>query len=203
MQEFSKSDFNFKEHYNIKSDKILLCVSNFFHGKGHNFLLPVIKCLSRRTDFTVLFISSTLSIPLFNAYRSSIQENALRMGLPIKFIKDIPREHVIQSFFNSSAFVFGSSSECSPLCILESMAAGLPWVSFAVGNVPDLAGGICIDNSYSKIEAGNVKLYSTKVENLLDSVDFRTSLGSQGLEYIKKYHDWEKVKNQYKALFEQ
>ena len=55
-------------------------------------------------------------------------------------ILDLPREDLVSLFFESDLFVLASKVECSPLVLFEAVAAGLPYVSKAVGNAKEISG---------------------------------------------------------------
>ncbi|MHA1814973.1 MAG: hypothetical protein ACTSX1_03125, partial [Candidatus Heimdallarchaeaceae archaeon] len=63
LHELRKRDFSFKERYDIKTEKMLLCVSNFFPGKGQEYLLPMLNNLDSelKKDFTMVFICTTVN----------------------------------------------------------------------------------------------------------------------------------------------
>lgn len=52
---------------------------------------------------------------------------------------NLDRTTLISLFFEAELFVFASHVEYSPLVIYECLAAGLPFVSIPVGNVPEIA----------------------------------------------------------------
>ncbi len=47
---------------------------------------------------------------------------------------DLPREKVVDAFFEADLFVFASKVEYSPLVLFESAAAGTPFLTVPVGN---------------------------------------------------------------------
>ena len=53
----------------------------------------------------------------------------------------IPRAEIANYLKEAYLFLFGSCEEKQPVCILESMASGLPFVSTDVGCVSDFPGG--------------------------------------------------------------
>jgi len=207
LSEFIKSDFDFKKHYGIKTDKMLLCVSNFFPGKGQEYLIPIINRLyAKYKDFTFVFISSTLAFQPGNKNREFIKSSCDRLGLPVKFLNDIPREHVVQSYFACDAFVFPSQQECGPIVILEAMAASKPWIAIDVGHIRELLGGICIqsfvDNGEKVVFKDSISSAFLKgIESFLLDKNLRDSLGELGRKNIEKEYNWDKIKEQYLSFF--
>jgi len=207
LKEFIKSDFDFKKHYGINSEKMLLCVSNFFPGKGQEFLVPIIsKLREKNKDFTFVFISSTLAFEPGNRLRKTIKDSCERMNLPVKFLNDIPRDHVVQSYFACDAFVFPSQQECGPIVVLEAMAAKKPWVSTNVGHIKELEGGLTVGDlppNGEMLKFKNNEFYSfcLYIQDLLDNKESRISLGNIGRVKIENDYNWEKIKKQYSLFF--
>lgn len=208
FSEFKNSEFDFKKHYGIKTPNILLCVANFFPGKGQEFLPPIIRNIhSKRQDFTFVFISSTLSSEVGNARRKMLKSTCENMNLPVLFLNDIPRSHVIEAYLASDLFVFPSQQEVSPLVILESMAARKPWLSMNVGNVPELKGGVCINsssfNSFGMLKFdGNVtNSFINTINKMLDDKMLCKSVGEQGFSQINEEYNWNSIKKQYQTVF--
>jgi glycosyltransferase involved in cell wall biosynthesis len=208
LREFENTKNAFRDKYKINSEKILLCVSNFFPGKGQEFLLPIVKNLTNnRSDFTLVFVSTTLSFMLGNKRREEINRTATAQNLPILFLNDIPREDVIQSYFACDAFVFPSQQEVSPLVLLESMAASKPWISMNVGNAEDLHGGFCFK---SAINNDNMLVFDNEIKNkftdtinmLLDNPSLCKTMGEVGNRQIIEKYNWDKIKYKYKEEFD-
>ena len=88
-------------------------------------------------------------------------------------------------------FLFTSRVECSPLVILEAMAAGTPWVSYDVGNVSELPGGL-VARDYDEL--------LDRAGQILDGA--HPELGAQGHEAWDKTHRWENIIAQYESVFE-
>jgi glycosyltransferase involved in cell wall biosynthesis len=88
-------------------------------------------------------------------------------------------------------FLFTSHVECAPLVILEAMAAGVPWVSYDVGNVRELAGGI-VATSFDELVAAAAQI--------LDGA--RPDLGEEGREAWESDHRWETIVPRYESIFE-
>lgn len=89
-------------------------------------------------------------------------------------------------------FMFTSRIECAPLVILEAMAAGTPWVSFDVGNVSELPGGIVAADRPALVAAAG---------EILDGR--HPGLGEQGAAAWASTHRWPDVVARYEAAFEQ
>jgi len=92
----------------------------------------------------------------------------------------------------ANVFVLTSTWEASPLVILEAMASGLPWVSFDVGNVHEYPGGFIVST---------VQEMADRVHELLRNPALASSLGCAGRDYVLQHNTWQKVIDEYEALF--
>jgi len=205
MNEFVKSDFDFKSHYGINTERMLLCVSNFFPGKGQEFLTPIIAKLNKkRKDFTFVFISSTLAFQPGNRLREMITHQC--RGLPVRFLNDIPRSHVVQSYFASDVFIFPSQQECGPIVLLEAMAAKRPWIALNVGHVADLKGGFCVDSALGpremkKFDASVSLAFEKHIDELLSDKSLADSLGKDGYQNVLADYNWNEIREKYSDFF--
>lgn len=87
-------------------------------------------------------------------------------------------------------FLFTSRIECAPLVILEAMAHGTPWVSYDVGNVSELAGGVVVRDRDEQVRAA------------LDILDGRRpELGAEGHDAWQAGHRWQDVVDRYESVF--
>jgi glycosyltransferase involved in cell wall biosynthesis len=87
-------------------------------------------------------------------------------------------------------FLFTSRVECAPLVILEAMAAATPWVSYDVGNVSELQGGIVATDRRELVKAAQAILAGAHPE-----------LGEQGRAAWQARHRWEEIVPRYEAAF--
>jgi len=144
LSEFRNNKIDFREKYGIGKKRILLNVSNYFYGKGQEYLGMIDKELKEMLDdYIFVSVSNTISYPYDKIFlakaKYSFDDDSRCL-----FLRDLPREDVVAAFKCSDVFVFPSRKEIAPLVILESRAAGLPWVSFEVGNVSDNGGGLVV-----------------------------------------------------------
>jgi glycosyltransferase involved in cell wall biosynthesis len=99
-------------------------------------------------------------------------------------------EAVARELAAADLFLFPSQIECAPLAILEAMAAGLPWVSYDVGNVCELAGGLVV---------GSFEELVTAAEGVLGGS--HPGLGRLGVEAWARDHRWPAIVEAYETLF--
>jgi glycosyltransferase involved in cell wall biosynthesis len=206
--EFENCKFDFRKFYNIETSKILLCVSNFFPGKGQDNIIPILNNIySEFKDFTAIFISSLKGFAFSQVIKNQFVMKLKNVPFKYKVLCDIPREHTVGAFLDSDVFVFPSKKEVAPLVVLESMNAGLPWVSLNVGNTPDLEGGICI-KAENKDADDNI-VYTKKVENdfsnsikkIIFDEELKKELGIKGRKMIQESFCFDSVLNKYNRIF--
>jgi glycosyltransferase involved in cell wall biosynthesis len=121
-------------------------------------------------------------------------------------ISNLPRENLISTFFESDIFVFASHIEYSPLVLFEASAAGLPFISAAVGNAEEIAnwthGGIVYPvvkdrNGYARSDPKELAIYMAKLAN---DRKLRESLGINGRKYWKENFTWKKIADKYEQI---
>jgi glycosyltransferase involved in cell wall biosynthesis len=103
------------------------------------------------------------------------------------------REWTVSAFQEADLFVFGSRIESSPLVILESMAAGKPFVSTNCGDVSDRKEFGSIIKSEEEMAA--------EIDRLLGDAELRTQLGREARRAWSDTYAWEKIAERYEALY--
>jgi glycosyltransferase involved in cell wall biosynthesis len=185
----------FRQKYGINEKTIILCVSNFFPGKGQIETIPVFSKLKEtEKNFIVVYICSTINFPLGAMLREKCRAQLKSNNIPHKILLDIPREDVIQSFLESYLFFFPSQKEVAPLVILEANAAGLPWVSLPVGNIRQLSGGIVVDSCDKDgddnfvINDSVINVFKNKIVDLLHNDDSLSGLSKDRFRNDNLWH---------------
>lgn len=204
LPEFADQGFSFRERYKIDTKKIILCVSNFFPGKGQDHLLQILNRVSEtHKDFTAVFICTKVSFfvanNLMQRFETLLRRNS---GFKWKFLQDIPRSDTIQAFREADLFTFPSQQEVAPLVVLEAMATHTPWVALNVGNVPKLPGGIVIQASKKirgqyQYDEEIYKQFAQAVSSILSEPNLASKLSDEGYSYIENHLNWSKIKEQY------
>lgn len=210
LHELRKRDFSFKERYNIKTEKMLLCVSNFFPGKGQEYLLPMLNNFDSelKKDFTMVFICTTVNFAIANMLMGRTKAQLLNCSFNSKMLVDIPRWDVVQAFHEADIFLFPSQKEVAPLVILEAMASKTPWVSLDVGSIPTLAGGTVItgapcDREDNKMFNKRIREeFSQEIEKLLLDGDRRKCQADAGYKVIMNELNWDIIGEKYYKFFE-
>jgi glycosyltransferase involved in cell wall biosynthesis len=111
---------------------------------------------------------------------------------PLRIVDGSAPGTVASAIAAADLFLFTSRVECAPLVILEAMAAGTPWVSYDVGNVAELPGGVVAADDKELLHAAG---------QILDGE--REELGAQGRGAWEATHRWESIVPRYEAVFEE
>jgi len=207
LTEFCDQGISFRKKYGIKTENLILCVSNFFPGKGQEHLHFILRSLwDRRKDFTAVFVCSTVNFQPANVLRMRHSQVMSKAPYPNRVLVDISRSDTIQAFRESDLFAFPSQIEVAPLVILEAMSVGLPWVSLNVGNVPTLSGGTVVygeKKSQGKWQysVSMYKDFTDKLDILLSDNELRKQRGEEGKQQILAKYDWSQVRKQYYKIF--
>jgi glycosyltransferase involved in cell wall biosynthesis len=91
---------------------------------------------------------------------------------------------------SADVFVLPSQIECSPLVVIEAMAAGVPWVSYDVGNVRELAGGLVV-STLDELVAAAAEILDGRHEEL----------GPAGSTAWRRDHQWSSIVERYEEIF--
>lgn len=210
--EFFIPKSKFRERIKIGSNApMMLMVANCFPGKGHE---EVINMLEKNSygfpeNTVFVFIFSTPLWPVAKRMTMSISERLARIRRPkCVVVKDAPRDVVCEAFASADLTVLTSLKEVAPVVILESMASGVPWISFPVGNIPELTGGITIpckmrDNQgYLRPSPNELEFFAREAKELLVNESKRNDLGSAGMAMVNSIFNWDIVSEMYNAALQ-
>ena len=210
----------FRDAYGIGERRVLLSVGRVEANKGQDVVLQALAA-SRITDTAAVFVcpevsrfaAGALRTPAGPLYRPRWEARALARrvaarlpggsasrlswrlpnGNAVYVLAGLPRQDVLAAYGDADLFVFGSRVECAPLVVLEAMAAGLPFVSTPVGNVPELAGGVLVNGADEMAAA---------VHRLVRRGDEWERLARAGREAWARDHCWEHIVGRYESLYE-
>jgi glycosyltransferase involved in cell wall biosynthesis len=208
FREFNKKS-DFRKKFNFKEeDNLILTVSNFFPGKGHEYLPEIAKRVNNKLKFII--VHSTINYDLVINTENKLKENIERFynHLDFTFLKDLKRDDVLSSFMSCDLFLFPSRKEVSPLVLLESMAAKLPWLSCPVGNSTDLKGGLIIHPRGNSMDGcifsdDTFKSFAEKLDYLIENKDIRKRMGEEARLQVENEYNWENIKHQYYDLIKE
>ena len=182
----------------------LLCVANAFPKKGHAELFAVCDLLSQELPIELNIYCHTPSWDVGKRLQSQLVNYSKSRPYKVKFNIDKPREEVVKSFYDNNLFLFCSLKEVAPLCVIESCAAGTPWVSFDVGNVSNVPGGLvndCVTKDHNGYIIPSPELFKKQVLLIKDAIsaDNYSRLSLQGIEFASS-RTWERIAFEYDAV---
>jgi L-malate glycosyltransferase len=104
-----------------------------------------------------------------------------------------PRREVVSAIKEADLMVSTSRKEANSLALLESMAAGVPWVSFDVGSARLNAGGVVVRD---------LDEMKRVVVELSRNAELRRRLIDAGRAQVAAKHDWDSIVDQYEHAYE-
>jgi glycosyltransferase involved in cell wall biosynthesis len=178
----------FRARYDIRSRHMLLHVGNHYRVKNHRDLFRAVHLL-RDLDVTLVMIGEEGGGDggcWSSCAAMAAQESRVRV------LRGLARADVAAAYRESEVFLLTSSFEAAPVVLVEAMAAGIPFVSYAVGNAADLTGGIVVGTVEEMVQA---------VRRLLQDGDGRHALGRAGREMQQGALEWDHIVDAYQALY--
>lgn len=166
---FENIDFDNKK-------KIFLYVGNYCDRKNQELALKAFYD-ANLIDFGLVFIGSQKNdycnklINLNNSLKNQYGNHN------VEILYGVPREKISEYTKNAYACVISSNYEYYPITIVESLAAGNPFISTDVGIVNLLPGGV-IANTQEEI--------SYWIEFFARNEEYKTELGKAGRNYALK-----------------
>jgi glycosyltransferase involved in cell wall biosynthesis len=178
----------------------LLSVSNHSPVKGHPTFFNVVRQVRKELpDALGTIIGGNYAAAQWGIGRWGIKGGcwyrcrglaAFRSGVALRW--NVPRSETVSAIKEADIVLITSWREASPLVVLESMAAGTPWVAFDVGSVREHAGGVVVNS---------VEDMTMTALELLNNSDRRDKLGQDGRMRVREGHDWEAITTRYEQLY--
>lgn len=136
---FEKDTANSKSEYAV-------CVANYIPRKNQEFVLKAFYKSNIDKNFGLVLIGSNNS----KYYQKILNINnnlELQYGKRnVQILYNLSRKDTIEYIKNAKVYLLGSKWEAFPISIVESMAAGVPFISTNVGCVKNMPGGITVNN---------------------------------------------------------
>jgi len=200
MEEWSRPSLGLRGAWGVGSKVWVINVSNHSPLKNHGHFFDLAGShRDLHAHFTL--IAGTYPMAKWGLGRFGISGGCayqckLRSMVPsgtVDLRVNRPREEVVSAIKEADLMVSTSSKEANSLVLLESMTAGVPWVSFDVGSARLNAGGVVVRDPDEMKEV---------VAELSRNAELRRKLGTAGRGQILEKHDWDNRVDQYEQIYE-
>lgn len=176
----------FREKYGLTGVSVFTCAASACTTKQQLLFIRQ----ARRMDLqNIVFL---FLVPQRNSYAEQM-EKAIGNHPGFRILYNLPRHEVEAAISESDAMFLYSYQEQQPLCILEAMSCGIPWIAPDIGCISVLKGGIML----KRRTPGCLK----KALTSMLAPDTRKSLGAAGFQQWQQRYAPHAVYTQWEALF--
>jgi glycosyltransferase involved in cell wall biosynthesis len=169
---------------------VLLTVGSHVRSKGHADFFRVRRQVAHPAAL-VAPRPATLRERMRGCYYLCRARHSADSG--VELIEGSRRETVDAAYRQAGIFFLPSTIETAPLVILEAMASGTPWVSYEVGSVKTLPGGIVVADAADA---------AREIRSMAADPDRRRRLARAGRNAVEATYSWDRVLPQYEAVVE-
>ena len=172
-------------------NKRIISVGRLEYQKGYDILIEVWNIISKKYPDWILEVYGE------GSERESLQNKVDKLGLEKSFLLKGAVKNIQDKYLESSVYIMSSRFEGMPMVLLESMAYGLPVVSFDCPCGPkDI-----IKNSEDGflVPFGNIELMAEKIEELIIDEEKRKLFGKNARKNVQRFSEdeimkkWEKL----------
>lgn len=199
LKEWKAAPLRIREKWKVADRFWLINVSNHSHQKRHRLFFRLAELLQGAgIKFTIVGNSQAMErcrLGRIGIKGGCFYECRMRSvaSRSVELRTVTPRWEVVSAIQEADLVVSTSRWEANSVVLLESMAAGTPWVSTDVGSARENAGGFV---------ATSVEEMADVVIRLLRDPTQRQRLGGEGRVRAAERHDWERITDQYQQLYE-
>lgn len=144
-----------------ESREQLIAIGSYDWLKGHDFVLNAyaFSCAKNRIPLKIFG-------QMYSPFTNKLRQQAAKLGIKddyISFHEGVSGAALLEECSRSIMLLSGSQTECQPLVLLDSMAAGTPFVARSTGCITSLSGGVGVR---TEVEAARMidQLLSDNVE---------------------------------------
>ncbi len=179
---------DFRQRYGIARETFLVIhLANLYKVKNHPGLLDSLNNLPAGIQL-VLIGNDTHETEYVEAVKARLKTRP-----DVQLLAGLDSTDVASALAAADLVVLASHAEVSPLCLLEAMSLGRPWLATPeCGTAVEHAGGLVLPLSQ----------FATAVGLLKSHQEFCTELGRLGREHWAQSHDWEAVLTAWEDLIE-
>ena len=160
----------------------ILSVGAYDWQKGHDFVLRVYAKSKLKNKVRLDIYGQK-----FTSVSQDLRNLSTCLGLDPRWVQiheGISQSDLLDEYSKARIFLYGSHTECQPLVLLDSMAAGTPFISRASGSVPFMKGGIAVRSEEQAAEV---------IDRLYKSESEWSRLSAAGQNEIIENHSPDKV----------
>ena len=167
---------DFRQRYGIARETFLVIhPANLYKVKNHPGLLDALDKLPAGIQL-VLIGNDTLETEYVEAVKARLKTRP-----DVQLLAGLDAGDVASALAAADLVVLASHAEVSPLCLLEAMSLGRPWLATPeCGTAVEHAGGLVLPLSQ----------FAAAVRLLKSHPEFCTELGRLGREHWAQSHDW-------------
>jgi len=188
---------NFRNHYDLNDEKIILNVASFNPQKNQSALIDSFeKVLKKYPDYKLVLIGTLYD----QEYYDSLIKKAEKLKGSVIIIAnlDFSSETLINAYAASDLFVLPSLYEPFGIVVLEAWAAGKPVICSGVGGLS----AFVHDNENTLIfDANSSDDIAKKILKILDDKDLASRLADAGEETAEEY-SWPNITAKLIKLYE-
>lgn len=165
--------------------KIILFLHWLSPRKGANILVQLSLNISKVIENTIFMVVGE------GPYKRQLEKEIYNRGLQkyFKIAGAIPNNKIYKYYGCADIFILPSIEEGFPRVLLETMAFGVPFVTFDVGGIKDIIDGIQKD---CVVPMGDIEAFADRVVKMLNDHQLSKELRKTGLEQVEKF-DTKKV----------
>ncbi len=165
-----------REKLEVPADaRVVLTAGYLSAEKGHRDLLTAAEIVHSRWPQAWFVVAGE------GPLRHSLQQQAGRAGLPVKFPGFWPPADMPRLLASADVFVLPSRSEALGSVLLEAMACGLPVVATRVGGIPEV---VEPGRTGLLVPAGQPAALAEAIGSLLTDPEAALQMGRQARSYV-------------------
>ncbi|MBX3369559.1 MAG: glycosyltransferase [Nitrospira sp.] len=179
---------DFRQRYGIAQDTFLVIhLANLYKVKNHPGLLDALDHLPNGVQL-VLIGNDTHETEYVDAVKARLKTRP-----DVRLLAGLEPADVASALAAADLVVLASHAEVSPLCLLEAMSVGRPWLATPdCGTAAEHAGGLVLPLSQFASAVGLLKKHP----------ELCAELGRLGREHWAQSHDWATVLTAWEDLIE-
>ena len=173
--------------------KILLFMGYLTPYKNPDFLIKLMPNIKKKFPDSLLIIAGDGSM------RKNLEQMTIDLDMEnYVFFPGFVGNGIKQLYYKSSdLFCLFSTTDCSPLTILEAMASETPVICSDIGGIPDIVKN---DINGILINPENFQDIENKIGDLLGDEKFRNKLAQNGKATVTKY-SWNNIADQVNNIY--